>query len=267
MNDTGDARKGTIWSRPEIKRAGPVRRAGGFYRSAEGGEPGIGGVPLTTAEDGVVAAVRLAYKVADEQINRGARLGQRLREAGDKAVGPRSDKKAVDATEKLLFDAAMGALSWIEGLAAEDGSPLTRFLTAQYRILGSLLGIEAGRPSAMPGARKESAAAGPDTQSPEHIDPQDRRNPHVSVVLRGKCRRPVRLVRLDHDGKAPLDTQVLFYSVAHIESNEMTGQLTVNKDGHAMLAIEVDRLAASGRWKAAICDRDSVQLGTIEIEL
>ena len=47
------------------------------------------------------------YKVAEAQIDRSARLARRLREAGDQAVGPRSDRQALDATEQLVFRAMM----------------------------------------------------------------------------------------------------------------------------------------------------------------
>ena len=92
------------WARPPLARDRPVRTAGGLFRTAQGTSAGIntglGGVPLIATEDAVVAAVRLAYKVADAQIDRSARLAQRLREAGDRAVGARSDRKAIDATEQ-----------------------------------------------------------------------------------------------------------------------------------------------------------------------
>ena len=72
-------------------------------------------MPLIAAEDAVVAAVRLAYQVAETQIERSARLARRLRKAGDRAVGARSDRKAVDATEQMIVRAMMGALTWLEG--------------------------------------------------------------------------------------------------------------------------------------------------------
>ena len=52
------------WKRPNVSRTGPVRSAGGFYRTSQSGRA-LGGVPLTTSEDAVVAAVRLAYDVAE----------------------------------------------------------------------------------------------------------------------------------------------------------------------------------------------------------
>ena len=58
-------------------------------------QAGIGGVPLTTAEDTVVAAVRLAYKVADAQIEHSMRLAQRLRTAGDRQAGEHERPQSV----------------------------------------------------------------------------------------------------------------------------------------------------------------------------
>ena len=133
----------SAWSRPQLERDRPIRtHVGGFYRTADGSDAGIGGVPLTTAEDAVVSAVRLAYKVADAQIAQSMRLAQRLRKAGDRQAGEHSDRKALDATEQLVFRAMMGALAWVEAATAtEEGSPLMRLLSSQYRLLGSLLGL------------------------------------------------------------------------------------------------------------------------------
>ncbi len=97
MSNSSPDRIEARWLRPQLERSKPIRTAGGFYRTAEGGRPGLGGVPLTAAEDSVVAAVRMAYNVAEAQIERSARLARRLREAGDRAIGARSDRKAVDA--------------------------------------------------------------------------------------------------------------------------------------------------------------------------
>ena len=121
------------WSRPQLERTKPIRTAGGFYRTAERGQNGLGGVPLIAAEDAVVTAVRLAYQVAETQIERSARLARRLRDAGDRAVGARSDRKAVDATEQMIVRAMMGALTWLEGVGGER-DPFKRLMVAQYRL-------------------------------------------------------------------------------------------------------------------------------------
>jgi hypothetical protein len=265
MSDPVDIREEKLWSRPQIDRERPNRRVGGFYRTAEDGRAGVGGVPLTAAEDAVVAAVRLAYNVAEEQIERSTRLGRRLREAGDRAVGPGSDRETVDATEKLLFDAAMSALTWVEALAAEEGSPAKRLVTAQYRILGSLLGVTPQKPSRE--AKKQETSPASQFPMPQGPGLQDRAPPSVKVVLQGECKRPVQLHRFDRLREAPFESPIHFYSVEQIESEVMTARLTVDPKGSATLTIEVGRHAVPGRWKAAICDPEGMQLGIIEVEL
>src|SRR6266699_1752243 len=100
MNDDG-----TGWLvRDPLPRTRPDRCAANYYRSAAADSNGeddkaIGGIPLSSTESAVVAAVRMAYRVAEVQIDRSARLAQRLREAGDQATGPNSDQRALDATE------------------------------------------------------------------------------------------------------------------------------------------------------------------------
>ena len=144
--------------RPQLERSKPIRTAGGFYRTAEGGRPGVAGVPLTAAEDSVVAAVRMAYNVAEAQIERSARLARRLREAGDRAVGARSDRKAVDAVEQLMVKAIQGALVWLER-TADDPDPVKRLLVAQYRLAGSMFGLTPSDAPRSPGEARRRIGA------------------------------------------------------------------------------------------------------------
>src|SRR6266700_4098434 len=90
------------WTRPPLERDGPIRVVQGIYRSAEKGPDGSG-----ITEDAVVAAVRMAYKVAQESIARSTRLSQRLRKAGDRAAGPRSTRKAADASQEFVTGTIM----------------------------------------------------------------------------------------------------------------------------------------------------------------
>jgi len=53
-----------------VTRTGPRRSAANFYRSASGSGVVIGGVPRDTVEDGVTAAVRMGYQIAQAQIDR-----------------------------------------------------------------------------------------------------------------------------------------------------------------------------------------------------
>ena len=116
---------------------------------------------MAATEDTVVAAVRMAYRVAEAQI-RSARLAQRLRESGDRAVGARSDRKAIDATEQLIVRAMMSGLAWVEGLAG-DRDVLRRLLVAQNKIqsgvVESILGFPPGASRSPPGAASDAAPA------------------------------------------------------------------------------------------------------------
>ena len=68
----------------------PDRGAANFYRSASDNDAAVGGVPLDSVEAAVVAAVRMGYKIAAEQIDRterhrpaaapGGRQGRRRRQ-------------------------------------------------------------------------------------------------------------------------------------------------------------------------------------------
>ena len=250
----------TDWSRPSIERSGPNRSAGGLYRTAEDGRTGLGGIPLIDTEDAVVAAVRLAYRVADAQVDRGARLAQRLRDAGDRAVGSNSERQAVDATERLIFKSMMGALTWLEAAATQDESVLKRVMLVQYRVLGSLLGLggatQAPPPTPAPPAVSPASAA-------TAADPP---TPAVKVVLNGDNKRPVRVCSLDVAVGARPSANLGFYCVGDTSAEPLAGRFTVTASG-ASLAVTPTQQAPSGRWKAAVCDAHDVQIGVIEIEL
>jgi hypothetical protein len=255
------------WSRPQLERTEPIRTAGGFYRTAERGQSGLGGVPLIAAEDAVVAAVRLAYQVAETQVERSARLAQRLREAGDRAVGARSDRKAVDATEQMIVRAMMGALTWLEGVSGER-DPLKRLMVAQYRLAGSLLGLTPSEEFGSSHREAPAAASGADAAAPAHPAPHgpDTFLGWVTVVLKGEHRRPVRIRRCDIARDA-LQGKVQFYSVAHIESESLTAEFAIDANGRATLTLETPRSAPPGLWRAAVCGATDVQIGLIEIEV
>jgi hypothetical protein len=256
------------WLRPQLERSKPIRTAAGFYRTAEGGRPGVGGVPLTAAEDSVVAAVRLAYNVAEAQIERSARLARRLREAGDRAVGARSDRKAVDAVEQLMLKAIQGALVWLER-TADDPDPVKRLLVAQYRLAGSMLGLTpSDAPRSSGGDAPERSARSFDAAAPSRPERGASHAPAhpLKVVLKGQFRRPVRITRYEVASGA-LRSEVKFYSVTDIESDPLKADLAIGTGVHDALSLEIPRLAKSGLWKAAVCDSENVQIGVIEIEL
>jgi hypothetical protein len=256
------------WARPQLERTGPNRSVGGFYRTAEGRQTGLGGVPLNTAEEAVVAAVRLAYKVADTQVERSTRLAERLRNAGDRAVGARSDRKAVDASEQLVFKAMMGALSWLEGLAAEGDAPLKRLITSQYKLMGSMLGVTppdtshgAGMP---PEAARHAMAAEPAAKEADESYISLRR---VRIFLEGEIKRPVSLRRCEVTSADPLEAEVWFYNVERSYSAPLEAVFVIADDGKAKLTMKMNRRAPSGRWKAAVCGEGGEQIGLLEIEL
>jgi hypothetical protein len=256
------------WLRPQLERSKPIRTAAGFYRTAEGGRPGVGGVPLTAAEDSVVAAVRLAYNVAEAQIERSARLARRLREAGDRAIGARSDRKAVDAVEQLMLKAIQGALVWLER-TADDPDPVKRLLVAQYRLAGSMFGLTpSDAPRSRGGDAPERSAQGVDAAAPSRPEPGIPYAPAgpVKVVLKGEFRRPVRIARYEVASGA-LRSEVQFYSVTDIESDPLKADLVIDAGVRGALSLEIPRLAKPGLWKAAVCDSENVQIGMIEIEL
>jgi hypothetical protein len=261
------------WTRPSLDRSGPIRGAGGFFRTAEMGQSGLGGVPLTSAEDAVVAAVRMAYKVAETQVDRSARLAQRLRQAGDRAAGPHSDRQGFDATEQLVFRAMMSALGWLEAAATERDGSLRQMLIAQYRFVGSLFGlapVETPKPSPheTPDAGASGDGSAPLSQAnPSEGDGSLTRVEGVTVVLEGEHKRPVRTRLFETRTGAPVDTPVRFYSVAHIESAPLAARLMIDTQNHVTLAIEVQRVAPMGLWKAAVCDERGMQIGMIAIEL
>ncbi len=273
MSISSTARDEERWSRPLPARTDPVRTAGGLFRTAADGRRGLGGLPLNAAEDAVVAAVRMAYKVAEAQVERSARLAQRLREAGDRAAGPRSDKQALDATQQLIFRAGMSALSWLEAAAAEPGSPLWRLMVAQYRLLGSTFGLiepekeKPGKPRPshhdMP---KRVTERGEAATSPARTPAASLRR--IKIVLEGGHPRPVCLRQFEIESEGPINEGIKFYSVNHIESEPITARLAIDsQDGAPRLSVEVQRLAPPGLWRAAVCDREKAQIGMIEIEL
>lgn len=262
-----------LWARRLPEREGPVRSAGGFYRTAEGKDAASGGIPLNTANDAVVAAVRLAYKVAEAQIDRSARLARRLRDAGDKAVGPGSERQALDATEKLVMKALMSGLEWWEGSVAEGRCPVKRLAAAEYQMLGSMLGLTPPLQAKASNGRSAEADVQPPTgRSSEDTGP---RGPLASrsalqIVHKGamRDRRPVLVENWEIASTSPFRTPVFFYSATDLNSGPLEAELVVTgKKGGARLILETPPKAVPGLWRGAICDDEAVQVGFVEIVL
>jgi hypothetical protein len=150
------------WVRPALERAQPIRTAGGFYRTAEetGAGEGRGGQPLNNVDDAVIAAVRLAYRVADKQVERSTRLARQLRQAGRKAAGPTAERDALDAMERLVLKTVLSGLSWWEGSVADGRCPVRRLAAAEYRMLGSILGLVMPERGSNPASPASGFAAG-----------------------------------------------------------------------------------------------------------
>lgn len=250
--------------RPALAATGPDRRAGGFYRTADNEDGTLPGVPLTGAEDAVVAAVRLGYKVAAAQIERSARLAKRLRDAGERAAGPDSERQALDATERLLFDSMMAGLAWLEGVAADPSCPLKRLAAAEYRLLGSLFGLTPGEAAAKPAHTVPAAskAGGEAAARP----PQAPVAP-LRIVLLGAERRAVRVRAWEiAPDLAPAELPVVFYSTQMIDAPPLEGQVSTATPPPT-LRVTTRQRSPAGPWRAAVCLPDGEQVGIIEIEL
>ena len=255
------------WTRARPTRGGPKRGAGGMYRTAEGKPPAQGGVPLNTANAAVVAAVRLAYEVAEAQVERSTRLARRLREAGDQQAGPYSDSQALDATERLVMKTLLSGLEWWEGSVAEGRCPVKRLAAAEYRMLGTILGFAA------PDGETKKAGTAPDPAPPTPDRAQERKPARTEtalpVVLRGekKNRRRVVVQACDLSSTQDLDTTVFFHCAEHAGEEPIDATLDVDADGTPRLLIEIRPGVPAGRWACAVCDRDGVQVGSIELLL
>jgi hypothetical protein len=271
---SGDRTKPEGYSRPELPRRRPNRTLGGLYRTPDGGGTGLGGrgVPLHAAEDAVVATVRLAYKVADAQVERSARLASRLRQAGDRAVGEQSDRQALDAAESLVLRAMMSALSWLEGVA-DDKAPLRRLMTAEYRMIGSLLGLgpaETPMPRDQTPSVKQTEQPAQTTGSPQA--PQTAGSqadsfgaPQATVKHTDESARYVNVRRLQVDRETIDNRVIYFHRLEENASEPFIGELLI-KQGAATLTVDPPNQAPAGHWRAAVCD-NAVQIGFVEIEI
>jgi len=255
------------FSRKAPSATSPTRSAGGFYRTAQDeNNEALGGIPLVSAEAALTSAVRLGYRVAATQVDRSADWARRLRTAGDQAVGPNSERHAVDSIERLLFKSMLSGLEWLEGVTAEQGSPLRRLAATEYQWFGSLLGIDGKPPrssshaaASQPAAGSHAAAESEDTVAAPSAGAWKLRIKHKGIP------RAVVVSAWDCD---PLDNKdpIALRFIAHSNPTvETTGSLTMPMGGNsAILALTIRKGAPSGTWSAAICDDDE-QVGTIEI--
>jgi hypothetical protein len=265
------------FTRPRLKRHGPNRSAVNFYRAAVDDPRAIGGVALDSVESAATAAVRLGYRVAEAQVERSRRLAQRFRAAGDAATGghsdrKRSDRKALDATEQLIFKTLMAGLGWLEGAAAERNHPMRRLMTAQFQLLGALLGIV---PPDMFSRVRDDGAFGGEAPARERGErdaavrtgAQRRRALQIRhSIARGHIPRAVRIVDWEiaadvSAGRYP----VIFYG---LEGNSLQFGGEVEIAGRAMTVhLSIPPENPPGLYKAAVCRSDGLQVGYLELSV
>jgi len=255
--------------RPPLTRSEPLRGIGQLYRVAEGPGSAIGGVPLSSAEDAVVAAVRMGYRVAQTHVDKAARITDRLRDASERAVGPEPERQAIDATERLVGKALLTGLEWLEGAASEPGNPLRRYASAQYKLLGALLGLSLDKDVATGGAPR---SAEPTSASATAAPPEARRERtlagNVSVMHRRGARRPV-LVRALHFDVPIVEGEfdLPLFGGAKFAKSPHSATLVLTPGEAAVLQITTAARGPSAIWRAAICTPKGEQLGWIELEV
>jgi hypothetical protein len=239
----------------------PNRSFGGLYRTAEHEERGetFGGIPLQTAEGAVVAAVRMGYRVADEQIEQGRRIASRLRGAVDRATGGGLGT-AADGMDELIVKAVQTGIEWIEGVARAPEGPLKRLATAQLTLLGSLLGV---RPDATEGAAAAPAPASSDAADRSDHSP-DRAAESVRIQHDEGSNRAVSVLKFRVPAKPRFRDDVQFHHVT--QPGQLMKAALRLVEGRFVLRVNVSEADPPGRWRAAVLDEDRVQLGSIEIE-
>jgi len=231
----------------------------------------VAGVPIDSVESAVVAAVRMGYRIAAAQIERTERLGTRLRQAADNAAGPGADRKALDATEQLVFNTMMAGLSWFEGIASNRGNPLRRLATAEYRILGSLFGLSPVPNGSTAGAGSDTGCSRPNpVQSAPHAPADDSSSRSSRTLVRIRHageRRAVQVRHFEMTGRVDAGQYPLFFYGRDLMGPTIEGRLIVTPQESPLLVLKISREASSGDWSAAICDPEGTQIGLIEIVL
>jgi hypothetical protein len=235
------------WGRPPLEQSGPIRTAAGFFGASEGRADEHDGVSSGAAEDAVVAAVRIAYKVADAQLQRSARLAERLSKVGGGAADGGGDRRAGVAA------AMTNGFSWLETAVAGHDSPLMRLMIVQCKLIESMLCATPEPPVSAPAVAKK--------------DEPPLSTRRVRIFLKGEVKRPVILHRFEVANAALPETGVRFHNVEGTSAASLEASLTVADDGQPKLTITTDISAPPGRWKGAVCSQDDEQIGLIEIEL
>jgi hypothetical protein len=260
----------SAWERPDPPRTGPIRGIGGFYRSADREVDGklFRGVPLNTAEDAALAAVRMAYRIADTQIDRGLRVARDLRGAARReGIEPRD---AVDASERLISKALLAGLQWFESAAGEEGHPLRRIAAAEYRMIGSLLGIAPAAAERAPAADASAGTAHPESVASATRQVPDSLDTDVDVFNTAKkeTRRPVLSARLmtGRGIQSGADDDLRFHH-ADADAAPILGKIRWGGKTAPRLKIEANLEQQRGFWVAGVYKPDGQQIGIVSIEL
>lgn len=258
--------------------SGPHRGAGTLLRAPEFAGGAAGGVPLVAGEDAVVHVVRMAYKVASAQVERSTRLARRLRESGDRMVGPGSQRQALDGVEKLVMDSVLSGLEWWEGSVVEGRCPVKRLVAAEYQLIGTLLGLSGNasreKSSSAPADRTAaspqpgaSAAAQMRPAAAARTPPTTLAPLQIKLNCERKDRRLVALVRWDLVRPETMDGE-LFFDHESGDGALLPATLVppARAGDHAyLLVFDTAPIGRKGLWQAVICDRESLVIGSIDI--
>jgi hypothetical protein len=186
-------------------------------------------------------------------------------------VGPRSDRQALDATERLVFRSMMAFLGWVESAASDRSNPLKRLAIAEYRLLGSVLGLSSPEESAAPaGPARDRGGRRPEGPAPAPAaEPQAGPRYPVRIRHAGAERRAVRVCAWEYAGDTsiPATIAVRFYHVEQAHRTPLEGEVAIAGRRAVTLALATPPSAPAGRWRAALCDRTGFQVGSIEIAL
>jgi hypothetical protein len=261
---------GKLFRRPDPAATGPNRGFGGYYRSDDFQIKGkdLRGLPLQTAEDAAVAAVRMGYQIVDGQIERGLDMARRLRGAADRAHAPNT-RDALTLAEDLITRAALVGIEFLESASNKPESPLRRVLAADMKLFGSLFGMslvdEKGQGGSTAPADRSSQTAPDDSDEAEPMPPS-------SSALRvrhgkGSTKRAVSVTRWNLDATGPATYALSFHLLSKAGNDRLNGRLVLGVRPPVVLEIVTTNKQPSGRWRAAVCSTSGDQVGIIEIEL
>lgn len=265
------------WTRPPLAERVPNRNIGGLARTADIDHNGttLAGVPMQTVSDAVIATVKLGYKVADTQIARGRRVGRSLKGAAQRA-GAKDANVVIDNTERLLAQAVGLGLEWLESAATAEQGPVRRVLKSEYRLIGRVLGLltdeavpaSTGKADAAASSKGDNRPAA--ERSAEHATDRDTERPTSGLLVRHRAvaeqRRDVQIVRATWRRRDDRPITVHFHHRNGERGTVLAGTLE-RANGRDVLALTTTPDLPSGVWRAAVCDADGLQIGTLEIEL